>query len=168
MGLLASRHQSAISADRQSARSWTLIEHRDRSVCQPCHTEQSEADRNASRNVKKLLVMLGNRRVRSDISCGTRKLRKIDSKFLIPNGAGEGNRTLVFSLEGCCSTIELHPRLRRSTITPRTWPQPLCAGLVSRNPKLAGPRRVSSVPGAPLNRRRFAAYTQVSINNERR
>ena len=24
--------------------------------------------------------------------------------------AGEGNRTLVFSLEGCCSTIELHPR----------------------------------------------------------
>ena len=26
------------------------------------------------------------------------------------SGAGEGNRTLVFSLEGCCSTIELHPR----------------------------------------------------------
>jgi hypothetical protein len=25
------------------------------------------------------------------------------------NGAGEGNRTLVFSLEGYCSTIELHP-----------------------------------------------------------
>src|SRR5260221_2772117 len=25
-------------------------------------------------------------------------------------GAGKGNRTLVFSLEGCCSTIELHPR----------------------------------------------------------
>src|SRR5258708_38357510 len=25
-------------------------------------------------------------------------------------GAGEGNRTLVFSLEGCCSTIELYPR----------------------------------------------------------
>ena len=24
--------------------------------------------------------------------------------------AGEGNRTLVFSLEGYCSTIELHPR----------------------------------------------------------
>jgi hypothetical protein len=24
-------------------------------------------------------------------------------------GAGEGNRTLVISLEGCCSTIELHP-----------------------------------------------------------
>ena len=25
--------------------------------------------------------------------------------------AGEGNRTLVFSLEGYCSTVELHPRL---------------------------------------------------------
>ena len=24
--------------------------------------------------------------------------------------AGEGNRTLVFSLEGYCSTVELHPR----------------------------------------------------------
>src|SRR6516164_11568288 len=29
-------------------------------------------------------------------------------------GAGEGNRTLVISLEGFCSTIELHPR-RRTT-----------------------------------------------------
>jgi hypothetical protein len=27
-------------------------------------------------------------------------------------GAGEGNRTLVISLEGCCSTIELHPLSR--------------------------------------------------------
>ena len=26
------------------------------------------------------------------------------------NGAGEGNRTLVVSLEGFCSTIELHPQ----------------------------------------------------------
>ena len=28
------------------------------------------------------------------------------------SGAGEGNRTLVISLEGFCSTIELHPRNR--------------------------------------------------------
>src|SRR5687768_6117089 len=28
------------------------------------------------------------------------------------SGAGEGNRTLVVSLEGFCSTIELHPRFR--------------------------------------------------------
>ena len=27
----------------------------------------------------------------------------------VSDGAGEGNRTLVVSLEGFCSTIELHP-----------------------------------------------------------
>ena len=31
-------------------------------------------------------------------------------------GAGEGNRTLVLSLEGSCSTIELHPH-NQITIT---------------------------------------------------
>jgi hypothetical protein len=31
-------------------------------------------------------------------------------------GAGEGNRTLVFSLEGCCSTIELHPRFESCSV----------------------------------------------------
>ena len=35
---------------------------------------------------------------------------KGDVEVLEIVGAGEGNRTLVFSLEGCCSTIELHPR----------------------------------------------------------
>ena len=30
--------------------------------------------------------------------------------FLIKHGAGEGNRTLTTSLEGWCSTIELHPQ----------------------------------------------------------
>jgi hypothetical protein len=35
------------------------------------------------------------------------------SDYNLLAGAGEGNRTLVFSLEGCCSTIELHPRLAR-------------------------------------------------------
>ena len=29
--------------------------------------------------------------------------------LLIKYGAGEGNRTLILSLEGFCSTIELHP-----------------------------------------------------------
>ena len=29
-------------------------------------------------------------------------------------GAGEGNRTLVVSLEGFCSTIELHPLERQA------------------------------------------------------
>ena len=31
------------------------------------------------------------------------------------NGAGEGNRTLVTSLEGWRSTIELHPHIGRSS-----------------------------------------------------
>ena len=34
-------------------------------------------------------------------------------------GAGEGNRTLVISLEGFCSTIELHPQFQLlSTYSP--------------------------------------------------
>ena len=33
-------------------------------------------------------------------------------------GAGEGNRTLVVSLEGFCSTIELHPRSAKPIETP--------------------------------------------------
>ena len=32
-----------------------------------------------------------------------------DGRGLSKSGAGEGNRTLVVSLEGFCSTIELHP-----------------------------------------------------------
>ncbi len=32
-----------------------------------------------------------------------------DDQRLKETGAGEGNRTLVFSLGSCCSTIELHP-----------------------------------------------------------
>ncbi len=37
-----------------------------------------------------------------------RLLGSVAVKFLI--GAGEGNRTPVFSLGSCCSAIELHPR----------------------------------------------------------
>ncbi len=33
----------------------------------------------------------------------------VECVFLLLTGAGEGNRTLVVSLEGFCSTIELHP-----------------------------------------------------------
>ena len=38
--------------------------------------------------------------------------------------AGEGNRTLVFSLEGYCSTIELHPRAFSSSTLPTPRPTP--------------------------------------------
>ncbi len=35
-------------------------------------------------------------------------------------GAGEGNRTLVVSLEGFCSTIELHP-LKQKAFEPNAF-----------------------------------------------
>jgi hypothetical protein len=50
-------------------------------------------------------------------------------------GAGEGNRTLVFSLEGCCSTIELHP-LGGDQLSCR-------AGRLNRYAPDPGPRRIS-------------------------
>ena len=37
-----------------------------------------------------------------------------------PDGAGEGNRTLVISLEGFCSTIELHPH-KHPAQTRQSW-----------------------------------------------
>jgi hypothetical protein len=37
-------------------------------------------------------------------------------------GAGEGNRTLVISLEGFCSTIELHPQIGPAVIRPADIP----------------------------------------------
>ena len=48
------------------------------------------------------------------------KQKKIDIKYrfyltsimtILSNGAGDGNRTHVISLEGWSSTIELHPQL---------------------------------------------------------
>src|SRR5438045_8602493 len=41
--------------------------------------------------------------------CSTTELHGRGEPYTIA-GAGEGNRTLVVSLEGFCSTIELHPR----------------------------------------------------------
>jgi hypothetical protein len=40
-------------------------------------------------------------------------MRQVSGKI----GAGEGNRTLVISLEGCCSTIELHPHRGANRLT---------------------------------------------------
>src|SRR5581483_12048313 len=56
-------------------------------------------------------------------------------------GAGEGNRTLVISLEGCCSTIELHPPFFDSGPPPprlrRTPFAMLAAWLATRNGEAA-------------------------------
>ena len=51
------------------------------------------------------------------------------SKF----GAGEGNRTLVVSLEGFCSTIELHPRERSNAIA-AVRASTACIGLTAGKP----------------------------------
>jgi hypothetical protein len=84
-------------------------------------------------------------------------------------GAGEGNRTLVFSLEGCCSTIELHPRAADQLSRQ--------ASRLNRHERILLPQTVSSeafvpspsvAPSGTLNTGRFDAYTGISINNERR
>src|SRR3954471_10431052 len=61
-------------------------------------------------------------------------------------GAGEGNRTLVFSLEGCCSTIELHPQSPphwHGKIGPGKW-RPWTAGVggCSAGPPRRGQQKV--------------------------
>src|SRR5262245_30158811 len=42
----------------------------------------------------------------------------LSTKHGLQTGAGEGNRTLVISLEGFCSTIELHPQILNRNPTP--------------------------------------------------
>ena len=46
-----------------------------------------------------------------------KKRNRINSFF---KRAGDGNRTHVSSLEGWCSTIELHPQMPSSGIEPET------------------------------------------------
>ena len=102
-------------------------------------------------------------------------------------GAGEGNRTLVFSLEGCCSTIELHPHIFWSMILsenqypPRIERRASLSGSCSAS-DLTRRRGTLNCPRPALNRlvsqaiwlwfglnaRRFAAYIQIPINHERR
>src|SRR6476659_6412950 len=79
-------------------------------------------------------------------------------------GAGEGNRTLVISLEGCCSTIELHPRkaFRRNrlpspravwqTIGPRPNSEMFQVKSVGRS------RNTICVPGLTANTRQIVGY----------
>src|ERR1700676_4111377 len=71
------------------------------------------------RKISSLAVMPGCTRpcsatAKSDLEPNARLHRVCCSPIRQPpmHGAGEGNRTLVVSLEGFCSTIELHPRLR--------------------------------------------------------
>ncbi len=52
--------------------------------------------------------------------------------------AGEGNRTLVFSLEGCGSTIELHPQLESITLLPHSFETSLRPTPFTRSPLKMG------------------------------
>ena len=63
-----------------------------------------------------------------DVAC---KSLFYQRNYGIAAGAGEGNRTLVFSLEGCCSTIELHPRRSscRTGFSGKREPSLTCARL---------------------------------------
>jgi hypothetical protein len=71
--------------------------------------------------------------------------------FAAKIGAGEGNRTLVISLEGFCSTIELHPRRSRHAETWGHYPTFL-AGKIGPTvrPTTSAPMEVSGAQG--LNR----------------
>ena len=74
-------------------------------------------------------------------------------------GAGEGNRTLVVSLEGFCSTIELHPLIHEADADPL---DPLCVvegeGF---EPSKAEPADLQSAPfnrsGTPPSKRAILA-----------
>jgi hypothetical protein len=66
--------------------------------------------------------------------------RAVDLGFGV--GAGEGNRTLMTSLEGWGSAIELRPRVRRETRSPpaehrqrtrkKAWRRMLCQATINR------------------------------------
>src|SRR3954454_10695500 len=90
------------------------------------------------------------------------------------DGAGEGNRTLVFSLEGCCSTIELHPRQGLPNTAGRRSQLPRISGPTQDQlPKINCPRDVFPAPSRPceqplvppgpppLNNSGIAAYIDV-------
>ncbi len=55
------------------------------------------------------LIFYRSKRSETDNAPGTKKPRKINV-FRGLKRAGDGNRTHVSSLEGWCSTIELHPQ----------------------------------------------------------
>ena len=100
----------------------------------------------------------GTRAERADVSTVTAAQAQVQC-----DGAGGGNRTLVFSLEGCCSTIELHPRLERSTNTPCRRPQPPRnrSETIGKPPgtRQSWPGHLANRPDSGRNQRRSAPLT---------
>ena len=62
-----------------------------------------------------------------------------ERKPRLTHGAGEGNRTLVVSLEGFCSTIELHPHLPASARLPPSAHLPATAPMSPSDGRLPKP-----------------------------
>src|SRR3954452_14304074 len=90
-----------------------------------------------------------------------------DTTFL-GDGAGEGNRTLVFSLEGCCSTIELHPRQGLPNTAGRRSQLPINCP-IDCFPAPSRPCEQLLVPPdpPPLNNTGIAAYIDVFRNQRK-
>ena len=88
------------------------IDARDALVCVRGHLAQAPARRRFSQSsdVSSCLSGFG-----ASAPCATRQRGPVVGTETV--GAGEGNRTLVISLEGCCSTIELHPRRNPASLT---------------------------------------------------
>ena len=72
----------------------------------------------------------------------------------IETGAGEGNRTLVVSLENFCSTIELHPQAFPSTQLTATYKaEPQLPQRPTNHPKLLKPTTIAWWRGKGSNLR---------------
>src|SRR3954466_870098 len=84
-----------------------------------------------------------------------RRKRCADPILFSSRGAGEGNRTLVISLEGFCSTIELHPRRQPEPPTSPESPSKSGGGGWIRTNVGARPTDLQSAPfnrsGTPPN-----------------
>src|SRR4051794_17983214 len=96
----------------------------------------------------------------------TRCLRKW--KIRLSTGAGEGNRTLVFSLEGCCSSIELHPRQGLPNTAGRRSQLPInCPIDCFPAPSRSCEQLLVPPDPPPLNNTGIAAYIDVFRNQRK-
>src|SRR3954452_3419737 len=83
-------------------------------------------------------------------------------------GAGEGNRTLVFSLEGCCSTIELHPQQGLPNTAGRRSQLPInCPIDCFPAPSRSCEQLLVPPDPPPLNNTGIAAYIDVFRNQRK-
>ena len=67
------------------------------------------------RRIKSMPVVQG-----AHIGSGSAKCKRLGEGAIRPvrSGAGSGNRTRIFSLEGCCSTTELYPHSLKRSVSP--------------------------------------------------